>query len=123
LPDTFEIPVNRTLSPEERRLIEWLIAHGNEGAQNYASQLDQLSVVAHCSCGCPTVDLGFGGATKRTIGPSHVLADFVGIAPEGVEVGIILHAREGKLSELEIYPIGETEEPFHMPPLETLKPF
>ena len=121
MPDTFEIPVNRPLSPEERRLIEWLIAHGNEGAQNYASQLDQLSVVAHCSCGCPTVDLGFGGATKRTIGPSHVLADFVGIAPEGVEVGIILHAREGRISELEIYAVQDFEGSFDLPIIQSLK--
>jgi hypothetical protein len=123
LPDTFEIPVNRPLSLEERRLLEWLLAHGNEGAQDYVSQLDQLSVVAHCGCGCPTINLGFGGAKKRTMGPSHILADFVGIAPENVTVGIILHAREGKLSELEIYSIDETEEPFHLPAIETLKLF
>jgi hypothetical protein len=123
LPDTFGIPVNRPLSLEERRLIEWLLAHGIEGAQDYVSQLDQLSVVAHCGCGCPTIDLGFGGAKQRTIGPSHILADFVGITPEHVKVCIILHTREGKLSELEIFSIDETEEPFHLPAIETLKPF
>jgi len=44
----------------------------------------------------------------------------LGTTPENFQVGVILHAREGKLSELEIYPLLETTG--SLPKIESLKP-
>jgi hypothetical protein len=49
------------------------------------------------------------------------LADFEGRTPEGMEVGVILHAREGEISELEVYAISEVKGPFGLPIVESLK--
>lgn len=116
------IPENRQLTTEEQTLIEWLIAHGTSEAKNYARQLEGLHVVSRCSCGCPTVDLAVVNAQASTTGPSLILADFLGVTSEGQQVGIILHAREGKISELEVYQLDETVGT-SLPKIETLNPF
>src|SRR5918997_2970762 len=99
--DNFTVPEYRALTSEERRLLEWLIANGTSDASAYASQLPQVKVVARCTCGCPTLDLALGEKRFRTVGISTVLADAFGHSPEGVPVNVILHAREGEISELE----------------------
>ena len=121
-PSAFTIPENRQLNAEERTLIEWLIANGTPEAKNYAQQLEGLHVVSHCSCGCPTVDLAAVNAQASTTGPSQILADFLGTTPEGQQVGAILHARQGKISELEVYPMDKIVGS-SFPKIETLNPF
>src|SRR5687767_905610 len=96
--DTFRVPYHRELTAEEKRLLEWLLARSAEGAE-YVSQLMSLAVVARCTCGCPTLDLAVDGRKSRTVGASTILADAVGQSPEGVPVNVILHAREGEISE------------------------
>jgi hypothetical protein len=100
--ETYTKPEYRELTPEERRLFEWLIANGNAEASGYDSQVSQLKVVARCTCGCPTLDVALGERKSRTVGASTILADAVGQSPEGVPVDVILHAREGEISELEV---------------------
>jgi hypothetical protein len=116
----FTKPEYRDLSFEERRLLEWLTANGNPEASAYASQLPQVKVVARCTCGCPTLDLALGEKRFRTVGASTILADAFGHSPEGVPVNVILHAREGEISELEVISCDETEV-FGMPMPEMLK--
>jgi hypothetical protein len=108
IPTAAPILENRELSSEERQFIEWLLEHGAPDAKLYASQLPVLRVASRCGCGCPTIDLDVGDGKANIYGPSHILADFYGTTADGVEVGVILHAREGKIAELEIYPLGQT---------------
>jgi len=117
----FNRPIRRALSSEERALLEWLIANGNQGAQRYASQLADITVVGLCTCGCPTLDLAVGDREERTTGPSHVLAEFDGSTAEGVQVCVILHAREDQISELEIIAIDDFEGVFNLPVIASLK--
>lgn len=100
--DKYTIQDYRDLTTDERALLEWLLANGHEEAQAFVPQLSQVKVVSRCSCGCPSIDLTVSDKTERTTGPSTILADAVGRSPEGVEVDVILHAREGQLSELEV---------------------
>jgi hypothetical protein len=100
--DKHTIQDHRDLTSDERVLLEWLIANGNNGAVAFASQLSQVKVVSRCTCGCPSIDLAVGERQERTTGISTILADAVGYSPEGVKVDVILHAREGQLSELEV---------------------
>jgi hypothetical protein len=118
---TFIRPERRPLSKQERILLEWLIANGSPDAQQYASQVADISVVGTCTCGCPSIDLSIGYREQRKTGPSHILADFEGETPDGIEVGLILHAREGEISELEVYAIPSVKGPFSLPSIESLK--
>ena len=120
---SFIRPERRPLTEEERKLLEWLLANGSPEAKPYLSQIANVNVVGKCTCGCPTVDLALGGHEQRKTAPSIILADFVGKAPEGIEVGVIVHAREGEISELEVYAIPDWKGPFSLPTVESLKQF
>lgn len=120
---SFIRPERRPLTQEERTLLEWLIANGSADAKGYLPQLADLSVVGRCPCGCPTIDLALGDRYQRKTAPSKILADLVGTTPEGIEVGVILHAREGEISELEVYAIADVKQSFRLPTIESLKQF
>ena len=110
--------MKRSLNAEERSLCEWLIQHGSRNAAQYASQLDRVTVIGHCTCGCPSVDLAVDGIA--TSGASEIIGDAMGNSPEGLQVGVILHCREGQLSELEVYPFEDAKTPFRLPKLKSL---
>jgi len=116
----YRIADERPLTTEERTLLEWLIAHGFPNARRYAAQLPRVTVASRCTCGCPTIDLAVDG--NQTSGTSELIADAEGRSPEGVSVGVVLHCREGQLSELEVYPIDEIKLPFALPSPSTLGP-
>jgi len=118
------IPVERTLSNNERILIEWLLASpssdvSDSDVSKYKSQVARLRVVARCGCGCPTVDFALGPDRKR--GASDIVAEAGGKSPEGVSVGVILHAREGELAELEVYSTEGLDTSFALPLPESLE--
>ena len=120
--DKYFIQEHRELTINERVLLEWLLANGYEGASAFTSQLAQAKVVSRCACGCPTIDLAISDKQERTTGPSTILADAVGYSPEGVKVDVILHAREGQLSELEFVSHDDTTA-FTLPKIEALQPY
>ena len=118
--NNYTVPANRPLSDAERVLIEWLLDNGIPEAKAYKRHLSDIHVSSTCSCGCPTIDLATGNETERTTGPSQILADAEGLSPEGVPVNVILHAREGELSELEVFAIDGASQ-FSLPLPEKLK--
>ena len=107
-------PEPRPLTQEDQTLLEWLIANGSPHGNQYVSQIAEVSLVGRCTCGCPTIDLALGGRKQKKTAPSEILADFVGRTPEGIEVGVVLHAREGEISELEVYAISDVKEPIQI---------
>jgi len=82
-------------------------------------QLSRATVVGRCDCGCPSIDLAVDGRTARAGSPSTILCEAQGVSPEGVRFGIILHGREGLLSELEVFPVG-TDGSFTLPDVEQI---
>jgi hypothetical protein len=55
-------PLNRALTQQERDLIRWLIEHSfMKDARRLSLQVDRLTVVAKCNCGCPTIDFALDG--------------------------------------------------------------
>jgi hypothetical protein len=118
------IPVDRSLSQGERILLEWLLAHSSSDVvrsdvSKYKSQIDSLHVVANCGCGCPTVDFALQAGQKY--GASEIVAEAGGKSPEGISVGVILHVRDGELSELEVYSTQGLDVPFSLPLPESLE--
>lgn len=109
----------RSLSETERILLEWLLERGGPSAAKYKAQLTHLHVVSRCACGCPTVDFALHSGPK--VGASELVSEADGTTPEGVAVGIILHAREGELSELEVYSKSGLDVSFTLPRPELLE--
>ena len=103
------IEEHRNLSVKEIDLIQWLLAETNN--LELMTQIENTKVMSRCSCGCPTIDLKVEGVETRPLGLT-LSAD--GHSPEGVPVGVILHVKDGLLSELEVYSQDETKE-FSLP--------
>jgi hypothetical protein len=117
---TESIPLNRPLTEAERRFLTWLLEHGATGASAYIAQIPEITVIRQCGCGCPTLDLAVAG--KHGQGESTIVADFLGMTQEQAYVGVMVHVREGVLSELEAYTLSDITE-FTFPRIEVLRPF
>ena len=115
------LPDIRPLTPEECGLLGWLLNHGTPEAAQYLEQLPLVSVVSRCACGCPTIDLAVSGRAAPLSSPTTILADAQGVSPEGVRVGVIVHGRQGLISELEIYSLAGHEAKFSLPRLRDLE--
>jgi len=111
-------PLDRPITTEERSLIQWLLQHGKPGSERFLSQLDSLTVVSKCLCGCPTVNFALQGEAVSQA-PENILADFLA-TEAGEDVGIILFQREGRLSSLEVYSQRGADKPFGLPQIETI---
>ena len=95
----YSIKHQRDLSPEEVRLLEFLLT--DSGHHSYLNQLQQLKVVARCGCGkCPTVLLGESLEAAPQPNGADV-TQYMGQNADGVQVGVTLMAVNGILSELE----------------------
>ena len=116
------IPEARPLSDPERRQLEKLLRNGTAESSRYAGQLPLVSVASRCSCGCPTLDLAVAGRSASPGSPSTLLAGASGMSPEGISFEIILHGREGLISELEVYSVtGEV--PFTLAAIDDIEFF
>src|SRR5688572_12155494 len=89
------IVVDRDLTVEERSIIEWLLAHGDGDNAEFIEQLKQARVVAHCACGCASVDLAIAGQSSTA--PMRVLADFQWTTADGHLCGAFVFEQDGLL--------------------------
>lgn len=112
-------PLNRPLTQHERDLIRWLIEHGfDKDGSHFLEQIDRLSVVAKCTCGCPTIDFALDGkpvAQKGEKCTSDWLADV-----DGMPVGIMLWQVNDRISTLEVYSLPGTDQPFGLPNIDSI---
>ena len=93
---------NRDLTDDERRLILWMIEHGEPEAVQFLPQLEQLQVLpTRCPCGCASLDFSMDGQSQAS-GPMHLIADFLSGGDSDL-CGAFLFVQEGRLSGLEVY--------------------
>jgi|SRR5882724_4892483 len=85
-------PENRPVTAKERCLVEWLLQHGNPGADKFFKQVESLVVVSKCSCGCPTVNFAQQGDPVAQ-DAEHILADCLATA-NGEDVAVILYSKQ-----------------------------
>jgi hypothetical protein len=113
------IEMNRPLTRSEYGLIEWLLEHGDSNSAAFMAQLRAMHVQGGCSCGCPTIDLVVSEQIPSEGSAPKVLADFLG-RTRGTDVGVLLFQAGGRLSCLEVYPLGDSPDPFDLPEISTL---
>ena len=116
--------VDRPLTEEERQFLIWLLEHGKPEANQYLSQVPDVSVVGVCECGCPTIDLAVKGKSfdDRWKGGNLILSNYLGTSPEGASIGVMLHACRGLLAELEVFKFVDDKQKISLPPPDTLTP-
>ena len=97
-----ELGYPRPLTADEHDLIEAMLGAVRSGVSRYIGQLETAEVVGGCGCGCPSIDFRIASAVTEEAPSPVLVADAE--SPEGVPVGVILWARGGCLSGLEVHP-------------------
>lgn len=92
----------RGISHTERALVRWLLEHAAtvEIPATWLDAVPHLQVVDACPCGCPSVDFVTDGQSV-----ARIVADASGESPSGDSVGVLLWAKDGQLSGLEVYSV------------------
>lgn len=94
----------RPLHPDERAVLNLLLAEDFEGAAALREQARNASVVGRCDCGCPSIYLAVPSGSPRAHLGSRLAPAEGRVAPEseGEPPGeIVLFVDDGKLSYLE----------------------
>jgi hypothetical protein len=108
----------RPLTEDEHDLIEAMLGALRSGVSRFIGQLESAEVIGGCGCGCPSIDIAVVSDAADGKPTPVILADAV--SPGGVSVGVILWARDGRLSGLEVHP-WEGDEVIRLPRPETLR--
>jgi hypothetical protein len=82
------------------------------------AQIDNLTVIAKCKCGCPTVFFALNEIPVPRKG-ERIISDYLATV-DGQDVGAMLFQTEGILSSLEVYSCAGTDQPFDLPKIEAL---
>jgi hypothetical protein len=97
----------------------WVLEHGPINATNFLPT-GTIEARSSCSCGCPSIEFSVPADTSFIDSPQGMRAHFLGRSGED-EVGLMLTAGSGVLSELEVYTFGEVDHPFDLPAIDTLR--
>jgi hypothetical protein len=113
--------MRRAVTREEAAVIEWLLRHGGQGSDCFFAQIETLTIVSRCTCGCPTVyfELANNQASRKG---ERLISDQLGTV-DGEDVGVMLFELNGRLSTLEVYSCAGADKPFGLPKLEDLYTF
>ncbi len=112
-------PLNRDLTQHERNLVRWLIEHSHvKDASRLLTQVDRLSVVAKCNCGCPTIDFALDGEPVAQKG-EMCISDWVAEV-DGMPVYVQLWRSNDRISTLEVGSYPGTNQPFGLPAVESI---
>jgi hypothetical protein len=111
----------RALTDGERAVLERLLSADFKDAAPYRAQLDAVTVVGRCGCGCATIELD---VDRRRVEPASFdpNAPFYAVPVEGHGprgAWILSHVREGYISELEVVPPGNKA--LKLPPADELR--
>jgi hypothetical protein len=113
--------LDRPPTESEKDLVQWLLEHGLPGSDQFLSQIDSLTVVQKCTCGCPTVYFAVDGDSVSRKG--EVLISDYRAEVDGEPVGVMLFQTGGKISSLDVYSMKGTDKPFGLPPIESIQPY
>ena len=115
------IPDDRPLTPEERSLVRWLLEHGNKQSQAFLAQLDAARVVSRCSCECASINFAVPGHQAAFRGGLQVLSDYEWETDLGAKCGVMVFAKAGLLSSLEVWSLEGAEAASNLPTIELLQ--
>ena len=103
----------RPISVSEKEVLRATLEADKKSQQSLSllGQIDGLSVVNKCDCGCDSVD--FVGFSQNV--PRQRVANGIGITPTGGKVGIIIWGVGDKITGLEVYSEGAKDDDIKLP--------
>ncbi len=109
----------RPITSNERSILERVLAFEFPGAAEFRTQLAGIGASAGCECGCATIDLAVDRTMSSAAASSLSVLPVTGMTADGLG-GVIVFQRDGWLSCLEIYNVGD--DPIAVfPPVETIE--
>ena len=114
-------PLARVLTEHERTLVLWLIEHSfMEDASRLRPQVDRLSVISKCTCGCPTVDFTLDEQPAPTTRKGEkFISDWLAEV-DGMLVYVQLWVLNDQISSLEVGSLPGTDRRFGLPAIESI---
>jgi hypothetical protein len=110
---------NRPLTQQECDLVRWLVEHSFvKDASRLLPQVDRLSVVAKCTCGCPTIDFALDGEPVAGKG-EQCISDWLADVNK-MPVYVMLWQSNDRISTLEVGSLPGTDQPFGLPAIESI---
>jgi hypothetical protein len=110
-------PLNRPVTGEERDLIRRLIEHSFvKNASELLPQIDRLSVVAKCDCGCPTIDFALDSEPVERKG-EQCISDW-DAEVNGMPDYVQFWRSNDRISTLEVGSYPGTNQPLGLPSIE-----
>ena len=123
--DTWKPPIEwRSLLPNEHELIAALTSQDFPAAPRLRQQLEHARAQQGCGCGCGTISLNIDPAlAEPAVVPRQPTPGETNVVDDNGTVtgGLILFARNGYLSCLEIY--SHLDEPQPLPETKNIRPF
>src|SRR5688572_30118373 len=117
-----EIPENRPLSTDERRLTEWLLRNGSGSGASYLEQLAAARVVSRCGCGCASINFSVGDGGWHSRGSEiEIVSDYHWSDAAGRKFGIFVFAKRRMLAGFEVWSIDGHAMPTSLPAISELK--
>lgn len=119
--NSYREPLDRALTQHERNLVFWLIEHSFiQDASRLLPQVDRLSVISKCTCGCPTIDFTLdrqpAPATRKG---ERFISDWLAEV-NGMLVYVQLWVLNDQISSLEVGSLPGTDQPFELPAIESI---
>lgn len=112
--------VNRIMTPDELRLVRWMLEHGTPEAKSFLPKLDAVRVTPwRCPCGCASFDFAIEGNSEPS-GGMMPIADFL-FGNDATLNGIFVYTQDGVLAGVEVYGLA-TEASKTLPTPEELRP-
>jgi hypothetical protein len=97
----------RNLSEPERNLLDFLLTREFAGRDQLLLQAANVQTTGRsCPCGCPTFSLIVDRAHPIAPVAEFMVSDAHGADPGGHLVGVLLFAKDGYLSEVEVYSVA-----------------
>ena len=100
----------RPLTMQEHELLTWLLEHGPPDAVNLLPLLNILQTRSSCTCGCPSIEFSVPVDAPYAERPLGMRVHYTGQVDE-YEVGLMLLAGSGVLSDLENIPLAKSTAP------------
>jgi len=98
-----------------------MLMNGPGNAQEFLPRLEFLRARRYCKCGCPSIESSLPVEVPQAGTPPISLRTNVLGKSGNYDVGVMLVAGYGLLSELELYTFEDRVDPFDLPAIESLK--
>jgi hypothetical protein len=95
---------SRPLTDAERSLLDFLLEREFAGREQLVAQAQAVETSgSSCSCGCPSFSLVADRSLPAAPVEQRMVSDAHGVDPGGNQVGVLLFADDGYLSNVEVY--------------------